>query len=80
MSSNCFFACRALSIISFLLGILPLVLASGAGAASRVSLGTAVFGGMLMSTVLTFILTPVLFVVLQRLREKSAEKKEKNNE
>ena len=69
-----------MTIFSFLLGILPLVLATGAGAASRVSLGTAVFGGMLMSTVLTFILTPVLFVVLQRLREKSAEKKEKNNE
>ena len=58
-----------MTIFSFLLGILPLVYASGAGAASRQSLGTAVFGGMIMSTILTLLLTPVLFVILQRLRE-----------
>ncbi len=69
-----------MTIFSFLLGILPLVFASGAGAASRASLGTAVFGGMLVSSILTFILSPVLFVVLQRLREKKKMKKEKNNE
>ena len=59
-----------MTVFSFLLGILPLVFASGAGAASRQSLGTAVFGGMLMSTLLTFMLTPVLFVVLERLKER----------
>jgi len=59
-----------MTVFSFLLGILPLVFASGAGAASRQSLGTAVFGGMFMSTILTFLLTPVLFVVLQRLKER----------
>jgi HAE1 family hydrophobic/amphiphilic exporter-1/multidrug efflux pump len=59
-----------MTVFSFLLGILPLVFATGAGAASRQSLGTAVFGGMLMSTVLTFLLTPVLFVVLERLKER----------
>lgn len=64
-----------MTIFSFLLGILPLVFASGAGAVSRQSLGTAVFGGMIMSTFLTLLLTPVLFVILQRLREK----KEKSN-
>lgn len=58
-----------MTVFSFLLGILPLVYASGAGAASRQSLGTAVFGGMVMSTILTLLLTPVLFVILQRLRE-----------
>ncbi|MFT5661699.1 MAG: HAE1 family hydrophobic/amphiphilic exporter-1 [Sulfurimonas sp.] len=63
-----------MTVFSFLLGILPLVFATGAGAASRQSLGTAVFGGMLMSTILTLILTPVLFVVLQRLREKKVKK------
>ena len=63
-----------MTIFAFLLGILPLVFASGAGAASRQSLGTAVFGGMLMSTVLTLLLTPVLFVILQRLRERKSEK------
>jgi hydrophobe/amphiphile efflux-1 (HAE1) family protein len=59
-----------MTVFSFLLGILPLVFATGAGAASRQSLGTAVFGGMLMSTLLTFLLTPILFVVLERLKEK----------
>lgn len=59
-----------MTVFSFLLGILPLVFATGAGAASRQSLGTAVFGGMLMSTLLTFLLTPVLFVVLERLKER----------
>lgn len=62
-----------MTIFSFLLGILPLVFASGAGAVSRQSLGTAVFGGMVMSTFLTLLLTPVLFVVLQRLREKKGK-------
>jgi len=65
-----------MTVLSFLLGILPLVLATGAGAASRQSLGTAVFGGMLLSTILTFLLTPVLFVVLERLKEKFSKKKE----
>lgn len=65
-----------MTIISFLLGILPLVYASGAGAASRESLGTAVFGGMIMSTILTLFLTPVLFVVLQRVIEKFSKKEE----
>ena len=59
-----------MTVFSFLLGILPLVFASGAGAASRQSLGTAVFGGMLMSTLLTFLLTPVLFVILEQLKER----------
>ena len=59
-----------MTAFAFLLGILPLVIATGAGAASRRSLGTAVFGGMALSTLLTFLLTPVLFVLLERLREK----------
>lgn len=59
-----------MTVFSFLLGILPLVFSAGAGAASRQSLGTAVFGGMLMSTLLTFLLTPVLFVVLEQLKER----------
>ena len=69
-----------MTIFSFLLGILPLVVATGAGAASRQSLGTAVFGGMIMSTILTLLLTPVLFVILQKLREgKDKEQKEISN-
>ncbi|MCC7084228.1 MAG: multidrug efflux RND transporter permease subunit [Pirellulales bacterium] len=54
---------------AFILGILPLVNASGAGAASRRSLGTAVFGGMLAATLLAVFFIPVFYVVVQRLRE-----------
>jgi len=64
-----------MTVFAFLLGILPLVFASGAGAASRQSLGTAVFGGMLMSTILTFLLTPILFVVLERMKERFTKEK-----
>ncbi len=52
--------------IAFLLGVIPLMLASGAGAAARNSLGTVVFGGMLVSTVVNLIFTPGLYVLLQR--------------
>ena len=69
-----------MTIFSFLLGILPLVIATGPGAAARQSLGTAVFGGMMMSTVLTLFFTPLLFVLLQRLREKNDKPKEIINE
>ena len=55
------------------LGLLPLLVASGAGSASRRALGTAVFGGMLLSTVIGVFLTPVFFVLVQKLRDRSAK-------
>ena len=55
---------------AFILGVVPLVLASGAGAASRHSLGTAVFGGMLLATFLSLAVVPVFFVVMERIRER----------
>src|SRR5262249_58295173 len=58
-----------MTAFSFILGVLPLVLSSGAGAASRVSLGTAVFGGMLVGTVLGVLVVPSFYVVFQRLSE-----------
>ena len=54
--------------LSFVLGVLPLVLASGAGAASRVSLGLAVFAGMLASAILGTLMVPACFAFIQRLR------------
>jgi hydrophobic/amphiphilic exporter-1 (mainly G- bacteria), HAE1 family len=54
---------------AFILGILPLVHATGAGAASRQALGTAVFGGMIAATVLAVFFVPVFYVVMQRLSE-----------
>jgi HAE1 family hydrophobic/amphiphilic exporter-1 len=54
---------------SFVLGVLPLVVATGAGAASRRSLGTVVLGGQLAATVIAVVLVPVFFVIFQRLGE-----------
>jgi HAE1 family hydrophobic/amphiphilic exporter-1 len=52
--------------IAFLLGVMPLMLASGAGAASRNSLGTTVFGGMLVSTVVNLGFIPAIYVLVRR--------------
>ena len=51
---------------AFILGVYPLVVATGASAASRRALGTAVFGGMLTSTFLAVLFVPVFYVVCQR--------------
>ena len=59
-----------MTAISFILGVLPLVFASGAGAASRVSIGLAVFGGMLAATIFGVMLVPVLFYAIQTMRER----------
>jgi HAE1 family hydrophobic/amphiphilic exporter-1 len=59
-----------MTALSFLLGVIPLVIASGAGANSRVSLGTAVFGGMLMATAAGVFMIPLLYVVVQLAAEK----------
>jgi multidrug efflux pump len=50
---------------AFILGVTPLLMAHGAGAASRRSLGTAVFGGMNAATLLAIFIVPVLFAVIQ---------------
>lgn len=52
---------------AFVLGVMPLALASGAGAASRNSVGTAVAGGMIASTFLSIIFIPVLYVIIRSL-------------
>jgi HAE1 family hydrophobic/amphiphilic exporter-1 len=53
-----------MTAFSFILGVIPLVIASGAGAESRKSLGTAVFGGMLVGTVGGVFLIPLLYVAV----------------
>jgi HAE1 family hydrophobic/amphiphilic exporter-1 len=54
---------------SFILGVVPLVLATGAGANARASIGITVFSGMLASTCLAVLLVPSFFVVMQRFEE-----------
>ncbi len=58
-----------MTALSFILGVLPLVLASGAGAASRVSVGITVFGGMTAATILGVAMIPSLYVMFQSARE-----------
>jgi len=55
---------------AFILGVFPLLVAAGAGAASRQALGTAVFGGMIAATFLTVLFVPVFFVVIQGVSER----------
>jgi len=64
-----------MTAFSFILGVMPLVVATGAGAASRVSLGTAVFGGMLLATAGGLIITPFLYYVVQTASDKLGGKK-----
>jgi multidrug efflux pump len=58
-----------MTAFSFILGVLPLVFASGAGAASQISVGMTVFGGMLVATTLGVLFIPLLFVVSTRIGE-----------
>ena len=61
-----------MTAFAFILGVVPLAVASGAGAASRQSIGTAVLGGMLAATILTLIFVPVFFYLAERLRERGS--------
>jgi HAE1 family hydrophobic/amphiphilic exporter-1 len=53
--------------LAFILGVVPLVIATGAGAAGRVSVGTTVFGGMIAATTLNLVFIPTLYVVVRTL-------------
>ena len=65
---------------AFILGVLPLVLATGAGANARRSLGISVFSGMIASTCLAVLFVPSFFAVLQRFEEwRKSRKKPKAN-
>jgi HAE1 family hydrophobic/amphiphilic exporter-1 len=59
-----------MTAFSFILGVIPLVVAAGAGAESRKVIGTTVFGGMLVATVVSLIAVPMLYFVVQRTMEK----------
>jgi HAE1 family hydrophobic/amphiphilic exporter-1 len=56
-----------MTAISSIAGFMPLVVAAGAGAASRQAVGTAVVGGMVAATLMSLLFTPVFYVVMQRL-------------
>jgi multidrug efflux pump subunit AcrB len=55
--------------LAFMFGVLPLALATGAGAAARRSMGTGVFGGMLVATFVATLFVPLFFTFLGRRKE-----------
>jgi HAE1 family hydrophobic/amphiphilic exporter-1 len=57
--------------LAFIFGLVPLVIATGAGALSRRAVGTPVFGGMVAAAVFGIFVIPMLYVVFQRLRERT---------
>ncbi|MBE9052164.1 efflux RND transporter permease subunit [Nostocales cyanobacterium LEGE 11386] len=59
-----------MTALSTLLGIFPLTIATGAGAGSRQSLGTTVFGGMLIATFLSLFVVPILYIVIKTTTER----------
>ena len=59
--------------MAFILGVFPLVVASGAGAASRNSIGTGVFGGMLAATFLAIFFVPLFFVVIRKITHRGGQ-------
>lgn len=59
-----------MTALSFILGVIPLLIASGAGAESRKVLGTAVFGGMIAATIISLAAVPMLYYVVQSISER----------
>jgi multidrug efflux pump subunit AcrB len=62
-----------MTAFAFILGVVPLMVAHGAGAASRQSIGTAVFGGMLAATLLSLAFVPVFYALIERWRERGTQ-------
>jgi HAE1 family hydrophobic/amphiphilic exporter-1 len=65
------FRAGLMTAFSFILGVIPLLVATGAGAESRKVVGTVVFGGMLVATVISLIIVPLIYYVVQTLAAKS---------
>jgi HAE1 family hydrophobic/amphiphilic exporter-1 len=66
--------------IAFILSVVPLVIATGAGASARKSIGITVFTGMIASTCLAVLFVPSLFVVIQRFEEWTKSRKDRPND
>ena len=66
--------------MAFILGMVPLVISTGAESVSRRTLGTAVLGGMLMTTMLTIFVTPMFWVAIESFAARRAEKKRQKQE
>jgi HAE1 family hydrophobic/amphiphilic exporter-1 len=69
-----------MTAFAFILGVVPLVLAKGAGAEGRKVMGMAVFSGMLVATVFGVCLVPMLFVLVERLTHRTGRREPSQNE
>ncbi|MGB7035034.1 MAG: efflux RND transporter permease subunit, partial [Xanthobacteraceae bacterium] len=58
-----------MTALAFIIGVIPLVIATGAGAGARTSIGTTVFGGMVLASFVGVLFVPALFVAFERMRE-----------
>ena len=62
-----------MTTIATILGAVPLAIASGAGSESRQAIGTVIVGGLSLAFVLTLLITPVIYVLIEGMRRKPAE-------
>ncbi|MGN0197324.1 MAG: efflux RND transporter permease subunit [Candidatus Gastranaerophilaceae bacterium] len=69
-----------MTVVAFVLGVLPMVVATGAGANSRISVGSTVFGGMVAAGTLGTVLTPAFYVIVQNYVNKIMEKRKKKHQ
>ena len=79
MAARLRFRAIMMTVMAFVLGVLPMVLASGAGAQSRISVGSTVFGGMVAAGTVGTLLTPAFYVLVQSVVDKVMAKKHKKN-
>ncbi|WP_237213573.1 efflux RND transporter permease subunit [Falsiroseomonas oryziterrae] len=70
MGARLRFRAVMMTSVAFILGLVPLVIATGAASASRRAVGTPVFGGMIMASLIGIFMIPMLYVVFQTMREK----------
>jgi hydrophobe/amphiphile efflux-1 (HAE1) family protein len=68
-----------MTAFAFILGVVPLMIANGAGASSRQSIGTTVFGGMLAATLLSLAFVPIFYAIIERWREGRAGAEEEQH-
>ncbi|MDT0187985.1 efflux RND transporter permease subunit [Microbacterium sp. ARD31] len=66
-----------MTAFAFILGSVPLAIASGAGANARISIGTVVIGGLFVATILTLFVTPVFYVAAERVRWRGKDRDER---
>jgi multidrug efflux pump subunit AcrB len=69
-----------MTAVSFIFGIVPLAISTGAGAGARQAVGVTIFGGMLAATTIGLFIIPTLFAVIERLAEWSSARPEAETE